>query len=113
MIASSPRKPPVRFFFFLALMVAASGLQTQLRAQDWVRTGTNLGVQKIRVAAADFKAGSADPQTADNQRVPGQMSQEEARELLDSVKGDEHQSMPIPWAQRGAVQPPDKPFKNW
>jgi Ca-activated chloride channel homolog len=56
---------------------------------------------------------AADPQAADNQRVPGQMTQEEARELLDSVKGDEHQSMPIPWAQRGAIQPPDKPFKNW
>jgi len=55
----------------------------------------------------------ADPQAADNQRVPGQMTREEARELLDSVKGDEHQAMPIPWAQRGAVQPPDKPFKNW
>jgi Ca-activated chloride channel homolog len=56
---------------------------------------------------------AADPQAADNQRVPGQMTREEARELLDSVKGDEHQAMPIPWAQRGAVQPPDKPFKNW
>ncbi len=53
------------------------------------------------------------PQAADNQRVPGQMSPEEARELLDSVKGEEHQAMPIPWAQRGAVQPPDKPIKNW
>jgi Ca-activated chloride channel homolog len=52
-------------------------------------------------------------QSADDQRVPGQMTREEARELLDSVKGDEHQAMPIPWAQRGAVQPPDKPFKNW
>jgi Ca-activated chloride channel family protein len=52
-------------------------------------------------------------QAADNQRVPGQMTQEEARELLDSVKGDEHQAMPIPLAQRGGVQPPDKPFKNW
>jgi Ca-activated chloride channel family protein len=58
-------------------------------------------------------ASDAAPQAGDNQRVPGQMTQEEARELLDSVKGDEHQAMPIPWAQRGAVQPPDKPFKNW
>src|SRR5581483_4198819 len=33
------------------------------RAQDWVRTGTNLGVSKIRIAAADFKAASADAQT--------------------------------------------------
>jgi Ca-activated chloride channel family protein len=55
---------------------------------------------------------AAGPQAADN-RVPGQMTQEEARELLDSVKGDEHQSTPIPWAQRGGIQPPDKPFKNW
>ncbi len=40
-------------------MVPISGL----RAQDWVRTGTNLGVTKIRLAAADFKAVSADAQT--------------------------------------------------
>jgi Ca-activated chloride channel homolog len=50
---------------------------------------------------------------AENQRVPGQMSQEEARELLDSVKGDEKNSLAIPWAQRGEMQQPDKPFKNW
>ncbi len=45
------------------MAVTAFGLPAKLQAQDWVRTGTNLGVQKIRVAAADFKAGSADPQT--------------------------------------------------
>src|ERR1700761_4553134 len=33
-------------------------------AQDWVRTGSNLGVEKIRMAAADFKPNSSDPQTA-------------------------------------------------
>ncbi len=27
----------------------------QLRAQDWVHTGTNLGQDRIRIAAADFK----------------------------------------------------------
>jgi len=54
-----------------------------------------------------------DPQAADNQRVPGQMSKEEARELLDSVKGDERPSLAVPVAQRNAAQPPDKPFKNW
>jgi TolB protein len=32
-------------------------------AQDWVKTGTNLGVSRIRLAAADFKPGSPDPQT--------------------------------------------------
>lgn len=59
------------------------------------------------------QGSSSDARNADNQRVPGQMTREEARELLDSAKGDEHQSLAVPWAQRGAVQPPDKPFKNW
>src|SRR5271170_4683772 len=39
-------------------------VSSALYAQDWVRTGTNLGVQRIRLAAANFKAGSSDPQTA-------------------------------------------------
>jgi len=34
-----------------------------LPAQDWVHTGTNLGNDRIRLAAADFKPGSVDPQT--------------------------------------------------
>ena len=38
-------------------------LAPQVNAQDWVRTGTNLGAQKIRLAAADFKPASEDPQT--------------------------------------------------
>jgi len=32
-------------------------------AQDWVHTGTNLGNQRIRLAAADFKPVGSDPQT--------------------------------------------------
>jgi len=35
--------------FFLLLLAAP-----QLRAQDWVHTGTNLGNDRIRIAAADF-----------------------------------------------------------
>lgn len=51
---------------------------------------------------------------ADNQRLPGQMSREEARELLDSVKGDEKHPMGAPVARRdGEDNSPDKPFKNW
>jgi TolB protein len=38
-------------------------LALQLPAQDWVHTGTNLGNDRIRLAAADFKPGSTDPQT--------------------------------------------------
>ena len=61
MIASSPRIPAVLRIFVLLGSVAI--IVPGLQAQDWVRTGTNLGVSKIRIAAADFKAGSADPLT--------------------------------------------------
>src|ERR1700751_872483 len=30
-------------------------ISSLLPAQDWIRTGTGLGVEKIRLAAADFK----------------------------------------------------------
>jgi TolB protein len=35
----------------------------QLPAQDWVHTGTNLGSDRIRLAAADFKPVGGDPAT--------------------------------------------------
>jgi TolB protein len=31
---------------------------------DWIRTGTGLGVEKVRLAVPDFKAAGSDPQTA-------------------------------------------------
>src|SRR5260370_17957874 len=31
---------------------------------DWIRTGTGLGVEKVRLAVPDFKAASNDAQTA-------------------------------------------------
>ena len=34
-----------------------------LSAQDWIRTGTGLGVEKIRLAAADFKQITTDSGT--------------------------------------------------
>lgn len=46
------------FFFFLPFLSAS-----MLNAQDWVHTGTNLSNSTIRVAAADFKPASGDPQT--------------------------------------------------
>ena len=42
---------------FLLLRQARAG------AQDWVRTGTNLGAPRIRLAAADFNPASPDSQT--------------------------------------------------
>ncbi len=47
----------------LAAVVLAGLAATQLPAQDWVHTGTNLGNDRIRIAAADFKPVGEDPQT--------------------------------------------------
>jgi Ca-activated chloride channel family protein len=52
-------------------------------------------------------------ETAQEQRVPGQMSKEEARQLLDSVR-DEQKPMPgDPIARAGANQSTDQPIKDW
>jgi TolB protein len=45
----------------LALLTVLSPVR--LFAQDWIHTGTNLGVQRIRLAVAAFKPGTNDPQT--------------------------------------------------
>src|SRR5277367_179093 len=54
-------------FLSLALLVVTTaallGASPTASAQDWVRTGTNLGAAKIRIAAADFAPASQDPQT--------------------------------------------------
>ena len=36
-----------------------------LGQQDWIRTGTGLGVEKIRLAVPDFKAAGTETQTAE------------------------------------------------
>jgi TolB protein len=51
-------------FFLLFWIGSSSILSIQARAQDWVVAGTNLGSQRIRLAAADFKPVGDDPQTA-------------------------------------------------
>jgi TolB protein len=47
--------------FFASLLVCLAA--ARLPAQDWVHTGTNLGNDRIRIAAADFKPVGNDPQT--------------------------------------------------
>jgi Ca-activated chloride channel family protein len=63
-------------------------------------------------------AGSGQPpQDASDQagaeRVPGQMSAEEARELLDSQKGEEHRAIGLPMARREPNTPPEQPARDW
>jgi TolB protein len=50
--------------FFLFFLFVAYFLTPQISAQDWVHTGTNLGNERIRLAAADFKPVGGDPETA-------------------------------------------------
>ncbi len=49
--------------YSLALFLPALFASLSAGAQDWVRTGSNLGSQPIRLAAVDFKPVGADPQT--------------------------------------------------
>jgi len=46
-------------------------------------------------------------------RDNGAMTQDEARELLDSEKGDEKHPLSVPLGRPGASDPPEKPYKNW
>lgn len=48
----------------LAVMLACCLLSSNMLAQDWVKTGTSLGVEKVRLAVPDFKPANADPQNA-------------------------------------------------
>src|SRR5437763_1107228 len=48
---------------FALLIFLLAFLLAQASAQDWIRTGTNRGAP-VRLAAADFKAATTDPQTA-------------------------------------------------
>src|SRR5437764_6243123 len=34
-------------------------------AQDWIKTGTGLGVERVRIAVPDFKASSQDPRNSE------------------------------------------------
>jgi TolB protein len=50
-------------FLLVSFPLLASLICLPAPAQDWVRTGSNLGNAKIRLAAADFKPVGGDPQT--------------------------------------------------
>ena len=62
---SNSRRWPGRFrglLLTLALIVACGSISSH--AQDWVKTGTSLGVDKVRLAVPDFKPSTGDPQNA-------------------------------------------------
>ena len=49
----------------LWFLLATLALTLPGQAQDWIRTGTGLGVEKVRLAVPDFKPGTTDPKNAD------------------------------------------------
>jgi TolB protein len=51
-------RPLLRFVLFVLFLALAS--RSSSFAQDWVRTGTGLGVEKIRIAVPDFKVSAQD-----------------------------------------------------
>jgi TolB protein len=53
--------------FLILLATVFSSLPSS--AQDWIKTGTGLGVEKVRLAASDFKASSQDPKNAELLKV--------------------------------------------
>ncbi len=88
--------------------------------QQQPNSGGSKGDQSPRSAgqpppapAAGASPPDEDDRTADNQRLPGQMSREEARELLDSAKGDERHPLGAPLSRRDDNQSPEEPIKDW
>jgi Ca-activated chloride channel family protein len=53
------------------------------------------------------------PTQAESPPAPGQMTQEQARELLDSQKEDERRALGLPYARQEAESSPDTPVKDW
>src|SRR5207248_9767503 len=48
--------------FPFVLLCTCCFLSTSIFAQDWVKTGTSLGVEKVRLAVPEFKPSTTDPQ---------------------------------------------------
>ena len=63
--------------------------------------------------SADSRPGQV-AQAGDDQRAPGEMSRQEARQLLDSVKNEERRPPSAPVARNGASDTSsDEPLKDW
>jgi TolB protein len=53
----------------LLLLLGLGVFPTCSQAQDWIRTGTGLGVEKVRLAVPDFKPGTQDPKNTELLKV--------------------------------------------
>jgi TolB protein len=62
--ATLPRRPGIPSQVRALLLISCWFFALPLLAQDWVKTGTSLGVEKVRLAVSDFKPSTGDPQNA-------------------------------------------------
>ena len=47
--------------FLSILLTCLFSVDRRALRQDWIRTGTGLGVEKVRLAVPDFNASTQDP----------------------------------------------------
>ncbi len=53
----------------LGIILIAAFSTSLLAQEDWIRTGTGLGVERVRLAVPEFKSSSPDPRTAEMLKV--------------------------------------------
>jgi TolB protein len=77
-------------------------------SQDWIRTGTGLGVEKVRLAVPDFKASSQDPKNADLLKVFNDTLWNDLDNagIFDMVSKSFYPLVPV-------GSPPDVKFEAW
>ncbi len=63
-LAASSARTGAQVLSAFGLLILLSSLASSAWAQDWVRTGTSLGVEKVRLAVPDFKPSTSDAQNA-------------------------------------------------
>ena len=54
-----------RFSYFFFAIFFCFAIATNLLAQDWIKSGTGLGVERIRIAVPEFKAANQDPRNSE------------------------------------------------
>jgi TolB protein len=54
-----------RFSYFFFAIFLCFAIAPNLLAQDWIKSGTGLGVERIRIAVPEFKAANQDPRNSE------------------------------------------------
>ena len=54
-----------RISYFLFAIFFCVAITTNVPAQDWIKSGTGLGVERIRIAVPEFKSASQDPRNSE------------------------------------------------